>query len=85
MENTVGILKDNLDNFMKAKDKIGNMAEVIEEQEAYISQIVTYVDEIEGIVKSNTDVSKNNYQAAEQMAEQSDKLNAQIDNFVIKE
>ena len=70
---------------MKAKDKIGNMAEVIEEQEAYISKIVTYVDEIEGIVKSNTDVSKNNYQAAEQMAEQSDKLNAQIDNFVIKE
>lgn len=85
MENTVGVLKDNLDNFMKAKDKIGNMAEVIEEQEAYISKIVTYVDEIEGIVKSNTDVSKNNYQAAEQMAEQSDKLNAQIDNFVIKE
>ena len=85
MENTVGVLKENLDNFMKAKDKIGNMAEVIEEQEAYISKIVTYVDEIEGIVKSNTDVSKNNYQAAEQMAEQSDKLNAQIDNFVIKE
>lgn len=81
MSNTVAVLRQNLEGFAAARNEIGNVVSVIEQQEDYIERISDSVDEIEEIVKNNTEISKVNSATAEQMTEQTELLNNQINNF----
>lgn len=81
MSNTVAVLRQNLEGFAAARNEIGNVVSVIEQQEDYIERISVSVDEIEEIVKNNTEISKVNSATAEQMTEQTELLNSQINNF----
>ena len=81
MNNTVEVLRQNLAGFAAARNEIGNVVSVIEQQQDYIERISESVDEIEEIVKNNTEISKVNSATAEQMTEQTELLNSQINNF----
>lgn len=81
MENTVTVLHENMAGFMQASNQISKMADDIRQQENYIVEIAASVGEIEGIVKVNADVSKENSVMADQMTEQTELLNSQISTF----
>lgn len=84
MKNTIEVLKHNLESFVSARNEIGGMADMIGQQQEYITRIATSVEEIEEIVKSNTAVSKENADAAEKMSSQTEVLNSQISSFTLK-
>lgn len=81
MNNTVNVLRQNLNGFESAGNEISNVVEMIGQQEEYIERISESVVEIEEIVKNNTEISRMNSVTAEQMTEQTELLNQQINNF----
>lgn len=83
MENTVEVLKENLEGFSTARDEIHNMTEIIGQQEEYISQICISVSEIEEIVEANTAIATDNSETSEKMTEQTEVLNRQINHFTL--
>lgn len=85
MNNTVNVLEMNFEGFVAARNEINHVADVIGQQEEYIMKVVESVNEIEEIVKSNTEISHANSATAEQMTEQTELLNQQINNFNLAE
>ena len=84
MKSTVEVLEKNLEGFEMAKEDICNVTQIIEGQKEYILKISKAVNEIEGIVISNTAVSQENSSTAQQMTEQAEQLAEQIKNFQLK-
>lgn len=85
MENTVEVLKENLEGFSTARDEINHMAEIIQQQEEYISKISVSVNEIEEIVQTNTSIARDNSETSDRMSEQTEVLNKQISNFTLQQ
>lgn len=84
MESTVAVLQQNLKGFADAQNDIGQMANVIEQQEEHITNIADSMSEIKEIVKSNAGISKENSAMAEQMTEQTELLNSQLLTFKLE-
>lgn len=81
MKNTVSVLHENFEGFMAARDAIRKMADVIQDQEQYIERVTSSVQEIDQIVRTNTEVSKENSSMAEHMTGQVKELNDRINKF----
>lgn len=81
METTVDVLHKNFEGFVSARNSVSHMAEVLESQQEYISQVASSVVEIDGIIKTNTAVSEENSAMAEQMNEQAIHLDEQLETF----
>ena len=84
MVKTVDVLQQNFEGFLSARERISHIASLIGQQEEYIESITRSVSEIEDIVKSNIEISKDNSATAEQMVKQTEQLNSQIDIFTLK-
>ena len=84
-ENTVHILEENLKSFEAARDEITKAAGIIENQEEYMNNISQSMGTIGTIVDNNTNISKENTAAAEEMTQQTDQLANQIGKFHLAE